>query len=125
MPKRIDRVDVRVGGPTRAYRRSLRMSHTALSNKVGVTFQQIQKYENGINRIGSGRLSNIAAALGVDVAALFADESGKSRTAQHALAAILRQPYAGRLVKAFGAIANAKQRLALVILAESMGESSE
>ena len=125
MPKRIDRVDMRVGGRIRAYRRSLGMSQTALGNKVGVTFQQIQKYENGINRIGSGRLSNIAAALGVDVAALFGDESGKNRTAQHALAAILRQPYAARLVKAFGAIANAKQRLALVTLAESMGESSE
>ncbi|HYA04349.1 MAG TPA: helix-turn-helix transcriptional regulator [Xanthobacteraceae bacterium] len=125
MPKRIDRVDVRVGSRIRAYRRSLGMSQTALGNKVGVTFQQIQKYENGINRIGSGRLSNIAAALGVDVAALFAGASGKNRTAQHALAAILRQPYAARLVKAFGAIANAKQRLALVTLAESMGESSE
>ena len=125
MPKRIDRVDVRVGGRIRAYRRSLGMSQTALGNKVGVTFQQIQKYENGINRIGSGRLSNIAAALGVGVAALFADEAGKDRTAQHALAAILRQPYAARLVKAFGAIANTKQRLALVKLAESMGDSGK
>jgi len=125
MPKRIDLIDVRVGSRVRTYRRSLGMSQTALGNKVGVTFQQIQKYENGINRMGSGRLSNIAAALGVEVAALFEDESGGNRTAQHASAASLGQPYAARLVKAFGAIANAKQRLALIKLAESMGESSK
>lgn len=122
MPKRIDRIDVLVGRRVRAYRESLGMSQAALGQQAGVTFQQIQKYENGINRIGSSRLSKIATALGVSVAALFEDETGNDRTAERALAGILRQPNAARLLRAFGSIAKSEQRLALVKLAETMGE---
>jgi len=123
--KRIEPVDLLVGRRMRAYRQNLGMSQSALGEKVGVTFQQIQKYENGLNRIGSSRLKKVATVLGVGIAALFEDESGADQTADPALTAILRQPYAARLLMAFRAITNARQRLALVKLAESFGERSK
>jgi transcriptional regulator with XRE-family HTH domain len=47
------------------------MSQDTLAKNIGVTFQQVQKYERGTNRIGSSRLHKIAAALGVSVSFLF------------------------------------------------------
>jgi transcriptional regulator with XRE-family HTH domain len=52
-------------------RRMLRMSQGALGKAVGVTFQQIQKYENGTNRVGGGRLQQIADALSCEPAWFF------------------------------------------------------
>ncbi len=47
------------------------ISQTELGRKIGVTFQQIQKYENGKNRVGSGRLFKIASVLDVPIIAFF------------------------------------------------------
>lgn len=47
------------------------MSQTELADEIGVTFQQVQKYEKGANRVGAGRLFKIAAVLAVPVGALF------------------------------------------------------
>jgi transcriptional regulator with XRE-family HTH domain len=49
------------------------MSQTALANQLGLTFQQVQKYERGTNRISASKLVEIAKALDVDVAGLFQD----------------------------------------------------
>jgi transcriptional regulator with XRE-family HTH domain len=51
------------------------MSQTTLADKIGVTFQQVQKYEKGTNRVGSSRLQCIANALGLDPAALFGEQT--------------------------------------------------
>jgi transcriptional regulator with XRE-family HTH domain len=67
-PNLIDRY---VGSRVRARRVGLRLSQTNLGQAIGVTFQQIQKYENGSNRIGASNLFKIANALGVDVAFFF------------------------------------------------------
>ncbi len=124
MPKRIEPVDVLVGQRVRAYRLARRMSQSALAEEVGVTFQQIQKYEKGTNRIGSGRLKNVATVLGVGIGALFAE--GESDQSGHdPFTDILSQPYAARLLKAFGAINEGKLRLALVKLAEGLGERTK
>jgi transcriptional regulator with XRE-family HTH domain len=125
MARRIEPVDAAVGGRVRAYRLSQRMSQAELGRKVGVTFQQIQKYETGANRIGSSRLAKFANALGVQISALFGDE--ESGRATHSgfdpFVEVLAQPYAARLLKAFGAIRESKLRLSLVQLAETLGEA--
>ena len=64
-------IDKFVGSRVRARRVGLRMSQTSLGQAIGVTFQQIQKYENGSNRIGASNLFRISSALGVDVAFFF------------------------------------------------------
>jgi len=121
MPKRVEAVDVQVGQRVRAFRLARGMSQTALAEKVGVTFQQIQKYEKGINRIGSSRLKRVANVLGVGIASLFAEEgSASERTGRDPLAEMLSQPNAARLLQAFGGINKSKLRLALVNLAESL-----
>jgi transcriptional regulator with XRE-family HTH domain len=66
-PKRVTDVDVHIAGRVRLRRHTLGMSQERLAEIVGVTFQQVQKYENAGNRIGGGRLYNIAAALRVPV----------------------------------------------------------
>ncbi|KQT60552.1 hypothetical protein ASG54_10490 [Aureimonas sp. Leaf460] len=47
------------------------MSQSLLASKIGVTFQQVQKYEKGTNRVGASRLQRIADALGVSVSSFF------------------------------------------------------
>ena len=64
-------IDIHVGEQLRALRKAARLSQTELGTSVGVTFQQIQKYETGMNRVSASRLWDIAHALGVDVAFFF------------------------------------------------------
>lgn len=66
--KRADAVDVAVGENIRSYRLQRGMSQTELGAACGITFQQIQKYEKGANRVGSSRLVQISGALNVPVA---------------------------------------------------------
>ena len=65
--RRPNPIDVHVGSRVRFRRMLLGMSQEKLGEKLGLTFQQVQKYEKGINRIAAGRLFTIAQALGVDV----------------------------------------------------------
>lgn len=71
MPKIPDPIDVEVGGKIKAQRRLMEMSQEALASKLGVTFQQIQKYEKGTNRVSSSRLATIANVFGVPPAYFF------------------------------------------------------
>jgi transcriptional regulator with XRE-family HTH domain len=66
-PRQPDSTDVEVGRLVRALRMSHGLSQTDLANRIGVTFQQVQKYESGTNRISMGRLSNIAKLFKVSV----------------------------------------------------------
>jgi transcriptional regulator with XRE-family HTH domain len=80
MAKKIPKpVDAHVGALVRARRRELGISQTKLAEAVGLTFQQIQKYENGTNRLGSSRLMQIANALDVLPAYFFEDAPGATR----------------------------------------------
>jgi transcriptional regulator with XRE-family HTH domain len=58
-------VDTHVGQKIRARRIFLQMSQTEVADALGITFQQIQKYEKGMNRVGASRLQQISDALGV------------------------------------------------------------
>jgi transcriptional regulator with XRE-family HTH domain len=69
--KKPDAVDIAVGQRIRLHRLQSRQSQTELADELGVTFQQVQKYERGVNRVGAGRLTKIAQVLGVPVTELF------------------------------------------------------
>ena len=67
-------IDVAVGTRLRTRRKLLGMSQTSLADMLDITFQQVQKYEKGTNRIGSSRLQQIANILGTTPAWLFGEE---------------------------------------------------
>lgn len=69
----LHRIDVRVGENIRRRRMELRMSQQQLANAIGVSFQQVQKYENAQNRISAGRLYAICQVLDEPVELLFSD----------------------------------------------------
>ena len=69
--RRADSRDEEVGRRVRSRRLESRLSQTELADKIGVTFQQIQKYEKGANRVGASRLTQIADVLTVPIPTLF------------------------------------------------------
>jgi transcriptional regulator with XRE-family HTH domain len=73
---RPDPVDAHVGSRVRLRRTLLGMSQEKLGNAVGLTFQQIQKYERGLNRIGSSRLYQFSKVLDVPVSFFFDEMPG-------------------------------------------------
>ena len=64
-------LDAMVGARIRMFRVNRGMSQSVLAERIGVTFQQVQKYEKGANRVGASRLSQIASVLGISVGELF------------------------------------------------------
>ena len=66
-PRKADSTDMEVGLLVRALRMSRGLSQTELANQMGVTFQQVQKYETGANRISMGRLTRVANLFRVSV----------------------------------------------------------
>ncbi|MBU1314480.1 MAG: helix-turn-helix transcriptional regulator [Alphaproteobacteria bacterium] len=76
LPKKIpDAIDVFVGGRIRMRRMMLKISQTRLADELGITFQQVQKYEKGTNRVGASRLQKIATVLGVPPSFFFNQEN--------------------------------------------------
>jgi transcriptional regulator with XRE-family HTH domain len=69
-------IDIHVGSRVRLRRMMLSMSQEKLGEALGITFQQIQKYEKGTNRIGASRLQHIARVLDVPVSFFFEDAPG-------------------------------------------------
>ena len=117
-----DARDVDVGRRIRAQRLVCRMSQTELANNLGVTFQQVQKYEKGVNRVGAGRLARIAEVLNVPISFFFsgdhtppaADDSVNSGLS------FLETAGAVRLVRAYAQIEDPQIRRALVDLSEEI-----
>ena len=68
-----DPVDVHVGGRVRMRRLLLGMNQETLADQLGLTFQQVQKYEGGANRVSASRLSAMAEILGVPISYFFGD----------------------------------------------------
>ncbi len=66
-------VDVHVGGRVKQRRKLLGMTQTGLGDAIGLTFQQVQKYERGVNRIGASRLLALTQALDVSIDYFFED----------------------------------------------------
>jgi transcriptional regulator with XRE-family HTH domain len=73
-------IDVYVGGRLRARRLALGMSQEKLGDALGISFQQVQKYEKGINRIGASRLQHISSILQVPVEYFFEGAPGRQKS---------------------------------------------
>jgi transcriptional regulator with XRE-family HTH domain len=116
-------IDVLVGQNIRICRLQKGLSQGELGRRVGVTFQQVQKYEKGANRVGASRLTQIADVLGVPIPTLF--DGAPAPT--HAPAApeqspryLLAKPHSLRLLQGFDRIDNDATRLAVLHLVESL-----
>jgi transcriptional regulator with XRE-family HTH domain len=122
--KRPDPVDIEVGHRIRIERLARGLSQTALANKLGVTFQQVQKYEKGVNRVGAGRLTKIAEVLGIDVGTFFTGkemlESEPSKVGEASPLKLLTVSGAFRLLRAYGDIEDTNLRRAIVDLVEQI-----
>lgn len=74
--KKPNPIDIHVGSRIRLRRNMIGMSQEKLGEKLGITFQQIQKYEKGTNRVGASRLQAISSILDVSVSFFFEDAPG-------------------------------------------------
>lgn len=96
-----------------------KLSQTALADRLGLTFQQVQKYEKGVNRIGAGRLQFIAEILQVPITELFST-SPPIPQRQESLFELVDSAAALRLLRAYRSLPNSKLKQALVQLAVEM-----
>ncbi len=124
--RRAGPTDAIVGRNIRIQRLARDMSQTDLAREIGITFQQVQKYEKGANRVGSGRLMRIAEIFGLPITTLFEGAAPSTRrkpqaSATHLIAA--KGPM--RLVKAFARIDDRGVRQSIVRLVENFAASNE
>ena len=119
MPQKVNSVNSLVGARIRILRKRRKMSQTDLGEAIGITFQQIQKYENGKNRVGASRLHLVATALDVPIAELF-DGVAESGPRLKATKSVAFDSQALRIAEAFVKISNKEIRSSLVTLAEAM-----
>jgi len=126
MAKKIpDPVDKHVGSRVKMRRLMLGMSQEKLGDALGLTFQQVQKYEKGTNRMGSSRLQQIANVLKVPVTFFFEGSPGQSKLDGKALSPAYVSDFLATsdglaLTKAFMQIKNAKLRRSIVNLVEEI-----
>jgi len=130
-------VDIHVGGRVRLRRTLLGFSQEKLGDAVGLTFQQIQKYERGANRIGASRLFQLSRILDVAISYFFEDLPAGLKTTEGQVVQGLRErdqktlepdPLARRetleLVRAYYKIADPKVRKRLFELTKSLANAS-
>ena len=130
-------VDIHVGSRVRLRRTLLGLSQEKLSNAVGLTFQQIQKYERGANRIGASRLFQFSQILDVPISFFFDEMPSGLKTVKRQVSEGLRKnkqktlepdPLARRetleLVRAYYRITDPKVRKRLFELTKSLAKAS-
>lgn len=116
-------VDAHVGKRIRHRRWMVGMTQQQLADKVGIKFQQIQKYETGMNRVSASRLWDIAEALGVQISFFFEGLSEDQPAATAGPGDILADKEALDLVRSYYAIPEA-QRRRLFDLARVLSEAA-
>jgi len=121
LAKTPDPLDVMVGAKIRIFRTHRGMSQSDLAGKSGVAFQQVQKYEKGINRVGASRLSRIAAVLGISIGELFESSEDKSAGSKSPFR-LLAERDALRVLKAFSRTSDPRVRRAIAQLVESVAD---
>ena len=120
MPKRgPDPLDIEVGQRVRTFRLHKGLSQEKLADQLGITFQQVQKYEKGTNRIGAGRLQRIANVLGIPVSDFFTSHK-QGGAAPAELFRLLDKAAALRLLRAYSRIRQPKVQQAIMRLVESI-----
>jgi transcriptional regulator with XRE-family HTH domain len=120
--KRPDPVDIEVGHRIRIERLARGLSQTALANQLGVTFQQVQKYEKGTNRIGSSRMLQISEILKRPVSWFF-DEQPKGKESPagtDVLTQMLATPYGVKLAESYLAIKHNADRHVVAEVAHAL-----
>ena len=120
-----DHVDVEVGQRIRVLRNAAGLTQTGLAEQLGVTFQQVQKYELGVNRVGAGRLTKIAHVLKVPVNNLFGGSEDVAATRKGPRGGdsplkLLATPGALRLLRAYGKLLDGKMRRSVVAMIENI-----
>ena len=125
-------IDTHVGGRVRLRRTMLGMSQDKLADSLGLTFQQIQKYEKGVNRIGASRVFEIARVLGVPIQFFFDDfdvNTGRSYGFAEQgpedgmeMMELLNTPEGVQLCKHFASIKEPKIRKRVLELVKSLSE---
>ena len=110
-PRKSGPLDAMVGARIRVLRVNRGMSQTMLAERIGVTFQQVQKYERGANRVGASRLSQIASVLGVSVGELF-ESSRAGFPGLNSPVRLLAEPGALRVLEAYARTTSPRVRLA-------------
>jgi transcriptional regulator with XRE-family HTH domain len=128
MPKKPDAIDVEVGQRIRIQRLQSGLSQTVLAEGIGITFQQVQKYEKGVNRVGASRLTKIAKVLGVPVTTFFGAQDpetleGSARGTASSPLKLLTVPGARQLLRAYDQLNDGKMRRLIVDLVEDIAAS--
>lgn len=121
--------DVRVGGLVRERRVAMGMSQERLGSLLGVTYQQVQKYERGANRIGSSRLKELCGILGVSAGYFLGDDAGMGLAESAApfdlsMAPALN-PDSRALLAAFEAIADREVRRRILELTQTLAAAAK
>lgn len=122
-------VDKRIGQRVRSRRLEISMSQERLAELLGVTFQQVQKYEKGVNRIAASRLFDIAASLDMPVARFFegltsARAGGVAESRKDFAEDVLATPEGAQLMTLFASIENLKVRRRVVDLVRALAEQA-
>jgi Predicted transcriptional regulators len=128
-----DPVDISVGGRLRQRRTLLGMSQEKLGRAVGLTFQQNQKYERGVNRIGASRLLQLSRVIGVPIAYFFEDvpaaKPGRASQTVASPATLDGQRFSRgetmELVRAYYAISNPFVRKRVLDLVRALSRSTQ
>jgi transcriptional regulator with XRE-family HTH domain len=116
-----DPVDIEVGQRIKIERLAAGLSQTELGESIGVTFQQVQKYEKGANRVGAGRLTQIARGLKIPVNTFFEGHDGIEKAAQQggvSPLSLITHPHAFRLLQAYSTLTDGELRRSIVELVE-------
>ena len=105
-----DPIDVYVGGQIRTRRLLLGMNQEELAQSLGLTFQQVQKYESGANRVSASRLWEIAAVLKMPIGDFFPADGDQEQPEKRLLRERLQQPESIELIRFFYAIPDGPKR---------------
>lgn len=127
--KRPNPTDVYVGSRVRMRRKMLGLSQEKLGEKLGITFQQIQKYEKGTNRVGASRLQAMADAMEVPVSYFFPDSADGAPGGLHEESANFMMDFMSTsegldLSRAFTRIRSPKVRRKVVELVRAMADEA-
>lgn len=123
--KSATQTDKGIGQKIRVARLAKGWTQTELGETLGVTFQQIQKYEKGGNRVGSGRLFQIAELLEVPLMSFFSDEKPSRKTPTPGPFGLLDDPLTLQMLKEFTKVSHLETRRALLSVVERMAEGAK